>query len=250
MKITVKNWERNVSGYDLKGLYSFRYITKPKTYTGTPDTILKTLISEFLNTDNRAIPDFVISDKSVVGDTTSLSAEPGYLDKVIETFGTANEIGTAMEFDLKNIIFKTLKGADKSAYIKFSRKNKTIESIEYTNDLFNTYNVGYSTDEDGNETVVGTASGILRRECYKDKNISDYLTEKTPIETLRGEANEKYKYDIDYVLGDYVTVATDDLETIKQITEIKEVHERNRTTIIPIFGTEKENPIKKILKGA
>lgn len=250
MKITESDGTKTVSGYDLKGLYSFRYITNPVTYTGTPDTILKSLIGEFLNTADRTVPRLIISDTAIKGASTSLTTETGYLDIMIETFGTTNEIGTALEFDLKNITFKTLKGADKSAYIKFSRKNRTVENIEYTNDLFNTYNVGYSADEEGNETVIGAFSGILRRECYKDKNVAEYLSEKAPIETLRGEANEKYKYGIDYELGDYVTVATDTLETVKQITEIKEVHEKNRTSVIPVFGTEKENPLKKILKGA
>ena len=133
--------------------------------------------------------------------------------------------------------------------IKFSRKNRTIESYELVNDIFNTYNVGYSTDENGTETVTGNATGFLRRECFKDKNIEEYLAEKAEIATLRGEANEKYVYGKDYELGDYVTVMTDEVQTVKQITEVKEVYEHGRSMIIPVFGTEKENPLKRILKG-
>lgn len=249
MKIIEKNNTVNVLGSDLKALLDFRYITSPTEYQGSPGEIIKQLVAEYLLTDDRAVDGFKILSDVVGGEDTVYTPEQQYLNEAIEKFSFTNEIGIGVEFNLKEITFQLLKGQNKSKYIKFGREYHNIESVEYTNDIFNTYNVGYSYDDNSELVSVGDAKGILRRECFKDKNIEEYLAEKAPIETLRAEANSKYKYGVDYNLGDYVTVIHDNVETVKQITEIKEVYEKNKKIIIPVFGTEKENPIKKLLKG-
>ena len=250
MKIFESTEKKIVSGYDLKGMYCFRYITAPTEYEGTPDAILKDIVTEYFTTGDRAIPKFSIMPSVIDGENTVFLPENGYVEKAIESFGVIHEIGTDICFDVSGKLeFTTLKGMDKSKYIKFGRKFHNIEKTEYTKDLFNTYNVGYSLDEEGNEFVIGEQKGLLRRECYKEKNISEYLSEKAATETLRAEANEKYKYGVDYDLGDYVTVIHQNKETVKQITEVKEVYEKNKRIIVPVFGVEKENPIKKILRG-
>ena len=48
-------------------------------------------------------------------------------------------------------------------------------------------------------------------------------------------------------LGDVVTIIFEGNETTKTVTEIETVIEHARKIITPVFGTEKENPIKKIL---
>ena len=249
MKIIEKNNTVNVLGNDLKGLFTFRYMTAEKEYSGTPCEIMRQVITEYLMSGDRTISGFTMHPESIPGENTVYTSEKKYLDEAIEEFGLLHEIGIAVNFDLTGISCRLLKGEDKSSYIKFGRNFRNIESMEYTRDIFNTYNVGYSIDDSGEETISGTATGILRRECFKDKNIDEYLAEKAPVETLRAEANTKYKYGVDYNLGDYVTVVHNNLETVKQITEVKEVYEKSKRTIVPIFGTEKENPIKKLLKG-
>lgn len=248
MKITENKDTFNISGYDLKGIYGFRYIAEPKEISGTPDEIIKLLVEEYLKTGDRNIEQLMTSSETIEGDNISYTPSEGFLDKFIETFGISHEIGTSIEFDLKNLNFSTIKGVDRSQDVKFGRRYRNIEKYEQTKDIFNTYNVGYYLE---NEVLssMGTTKGILRRECFQKENISDYLKEKSPSETIRAEANEKYIYGVDYKLGDYVTVLTRTSETIKQITEIKEVHESSRHTLIPVFGVEKENPIKKIMKG-
>lgn len=251
--ILMKTVENNdgiaLSGYDLKGLFNFRYVTALSEYSGTPETIIKTLAEEYLNTGDRTIPGLIIGKNSGSGVDITYTPEAGFLENIYESLGMTNEIGISVEFDLKNIHFNTVVGTDRSELIKFGRRFRNIDKVEYTKDIFNTYNVGYSKDENEAETVTGNAKGMLRRECFSEKNIEDYLKEKAPIETLRAEANDKYKYGVDYFLGDYVSVVKDDIITVKQITEIKEVHEKNGTFILPVFGTEKENPLKKLLKG-
>ena len=249
LKIIEKDNTFSIFGYDLKGIYGFRHIHTPTEYIGTPDEVLKKMVTEFLKTSERNIEMLQISDSPVPGEEISFTPEQGFLEAAIISVSTLYEVGTRVDFDLERLIFMTLKGEDKTAHVAFGRRKRNIDTIEYTNDLFNTYNVGYTKDDEGNVVSVGNAKGILRRECYKDKNIEEYLKEKAEVETLRVEANELYKYGVDYNLGDYVTVIKGDLYTIKQITEVKEVHEHGQTSYYPVFGIEKENPIKKILKG-
>lgn len=49
-------------------------------------------------------------------------------------------------------------------------------------------------------------------------------------------------------LGDYVTVRFGDMSAVKQITEVKHVCEKANNKLDIIFGMEKNNPIKKLLK--
>ena len=109
----------------------------------------------------------------------------------------------------------------------------------------------YLVCEIQNEAIQseGTATGILRREGATKDDVITYLAEKIPVETLRGTANDKLIYKKDWNLGDYVTVEFEDMTTTKQITEVQEVHEPNRNMVIPVFGSEKENIIKKIMRG-
>lgn len=248
MKIVENNDAFNISGYDLKGIYGFRYIIEPTAISETPDAVIKSLVNQYLKTGDRNIEGLIVSSEAVEGDSITYTPSEGFLEKTIESIGLSYEIGTSIEFDLVNMNFKTLKGEDRTLDVKFGRKYRNIEKVEHTKDLFNTYNVGYYLDGETLQSS-GTAKGILRRECYKKDNIDEYLKEKAPIETIIAEANERYKYGVDYKLGDYVTVMTRTASTVKQITEIKEVHEHSRHTVIPVFGVEKENPIKKLMKG-
>lgn len=249
MKVVEKISGIFVSGYDLKGIFNFRYVTTPGTYNSTPESIIKAMATTNLCRGDRAIRGLSVESINGTGTTIEFSYEDDFLSDIFEMLCTSNEIGIDIEFDLEKMVLKTMYGRDMSELVKFGRKFRNIENVEYTRDIFNTYNVGYSKDENEVETVTGTATGILRRECYKDKNVAEYLKEKAPIESIRAEANDRYKYGIDYLLGDYVSVQTDDVITVKQITEIKEVHERDKNYILPVFGTEKENPLTKILKG-
>ncbi len=249
LKVIQKNDMFSIFGYDLKGMYGFRYITAPATYKGTPDAVLKEMVTEFLKTGDRDIEKLEILEDSVQGEKITFTPEQGFLEDAIVSISSLYEVGTRVDFDLEKMTFKTLKGEDRTASVVFGRRRRNIDSIEYTKDLFNTYNVGYTLDDDGDLVTVGDAKGLLRRECYKDKNIDEYLKEKAAVETLRAEANELYKYGVDYNLGDYVTIIKGNMSTVKQITEVKEVHEHGNTSFYPVFGTEKENPIKKLLRG-
>lgn len=248
LKIVEQTDSVSVLGNDLKGLFGFRYLTNPQELKGTPDAIIKALVTEFLLTGERKVEGLTISEYAVAGNQISFTPEVKRLDEIMEEFCIANEIGTAVEFDLRGLQFRTLKGSDLSGDIKFGKRYRNLEDYTYTKDIFQTYNVGYSVDDAGTETVTGTAAGIMRRECFKEKNIDEYLAEHGAIETIVAEASDRYVYGKDYNLGDYVTVETERVRTVKQITEVKEIFERRGNVIIPVFGVEKQNPIKKLLR--
>ncbi|MBE7044785.1 MAG: hypothetical protein E7397_04595 [Ruminococcaceae bacterium] len=248
LKIIEQTDSISILGNDLKGIYGFRYVTNPKEQKGTPDAIIKSFVTEFLLTGDRKIAGLTISADTIDGNATSFTPEAKMLDEILEELCLANEIGTAVEFDLRGLQFRTLKGADLSENIKFGKRYRNLEDYTYTRDIFQTYNVGYSVDDEGTEIVTGTAAGILRRECFKEKNIDEYLAEHGAMETIVAEASDRYIYGKDYNLGDYVTVETERVQTVMQITEIKEIFERRGNVIIPVFGVEKQNPIKKLLR--
>ena len=212
-----------------------------------------------------------------------------YWGDLLKDLGEQNEISYDIVFDGSKFIFKVLIGEDRTKTLTFSRNFKNLESCEYVVDASDVKNVAVAVqeipqppivyyvqeyDEDGNPVrdeegkiklkeiqeeqppiikyvSVGTDTGFLRKE-FKVDNLDDAEKEiKNNVlsESLRGEANDKLQYMVDWNIGDYVTVVFDDIITEKQITEVKEVHEPSNNKIIPIFGEEKENIIKKIIRG-
>lgn len=238
-----------VYGYDLKSLFKFRYAIEPKTFSGFADEILKSISTEYLLTGDRMIDGLKINNETLgLSESKSITLDGENVCDVLDSFCTENEVGYDILFSDSGMTFKVIKGTDRTSEVTFGRKYKNVDSIEYTRDLLDTYNtiLSVSEAEDENGEVIttyactGNENGIKRREG---------VDEKPEIETLRGTANDRLKYGTDWDLGDYVTVVHKNLATIKQITEVQEVYEPSNTRIIPVFGTEKENPIKKLLKG-
>ena len=233
----VKNTSAEVYGYDLKCLFNFRCFNSEAVYTGTAEEILYKVASELLNTADRAIEGIHIPTSQILGltESTELSAEIKNAADVLYDFCLKNEIAYDITFDENTgFHFIVKKGRDMTKIIRFSRNERNLESAEYTHDIISSVNVAYTKDG-----IEGSASGINRREGSK-------LAEE--VETLRGTANERNVVGSEWILGDYVTVSFKDFVAKKQITEIKTAFEPNNKKVIPIFGTEKENPISKILK--
>ncbi len=212
-----------------------------------------------------------------------------YWGELLKEIGEQNGISYDICFDGSNFIFKTIIGEDRTKTLTFSRNFKNLESCEYVIDASDEKNVAVAVqeipqppliyyvqeydetgnpvrDEEGkiklkeikeeqppliNYVSAGEGVGFFRKE-FKIDNMDDAekeIKENVLSESLRGEANDKLQYMVDWNIGDYVTVVFDDIITEKQITEVKEVHEPSNNKIIPIFGEEKENIIKKIIRG-
>lgn len=235
----------NYYGQDLKGIFAQRYIYDELTLNDTKEKILHTLATDLLMTGVRAVSGLsVIENQSAQGEAVEFTTKGENAESAISKFCTENEIGYDISFSEENgMIFKTIYGTDKSNLLFFSREHRNMDSLEYTSDISSEVNYVKPEEETEEQTASSDASeytGILRRE---GKEISE------AVETLRGSANNLYKYGVDYRLGDYVSVGFKEFSAKKQITEIEFVYEPNNNQVIPIFGTENENPIIKILKG-
>lgn len=238
-----------VSGYDLKGITKFRHLFEITDYSGKSEKIVKDIATQFLNTGDRKIDGMSIVPDKGTGNSIAISFEDENLSDVLSKICEQDEIGYTVDFDETNIIFDVVKGIDRTDTVVFSRGRKNVEDLEYTRDNFDYCNVAYYLDENEAIQSEGTATGMLRREGATRDDVITYLAEKKSVETLRGTANDKLIYKKDWNLGDYVTVEFEDMITTKQITEVQEVHEPNRNMVIPVFGSEKENIIKKIMRG-
>ncbi len=245
-----------VYGYDLKGLLNQRYILPPYSYSGSAESIIKTIAAEVLTSNERAVEGLTVESISNNNGDVTVSGENTMASELVKKICETNELGYDIEFSETGLIFKTLTPTDKSKEIIFSRKHGNVENISYTKESFNSANVIYYTiDNDGVKSYGAypfeeQATGFLRMESgITNENYQDAYNEKLVTETLEGEANSKRIYGKDYSLGDYVTVIFKDLVTVKQISEVVFAYEKAGNKIVPTFGNKKENIIKKLLRG-
>ena len=233
----VKSTSAEVYGYDLKCLFNFRYFNAEAAYSGTAEEILYAVARDLLKTGDREIEGLTVPTTPYLNlsETVMLNAEVKGAADVLYEFCLNNELGYDVSFNEETgYTLAALKGRDMTDKINFSRKERNLDSAEYTSDLMSLVNVAYTK-----EGMEGAGTGINRREGSK-------IAEA--VETLRGTANDRLEFGKDWLLGDYVTVTYKDFTAKKQITEVKTVIEPNNKKTIPVFGTEKENPISKILK--
>lgn len=254
-----------IFGYDMKVLAKQRFCMGREFESTDVETVFKTLIDENMinaSDEDRNIPLLSLAENRHTGDEIDYKVENKTLSEVFNELALKYEIGYSFSVD-NGYIFDVKKGTDRSGDIIFSRDFNNIDNVEYADDGLNEINFAYSkkeiTDEDGNGTgtynilTFGTAKGIGRYEgyCENADDAENYIAENSAQETLTGEiadSTANLKYGIDYFLGDYVTVRFGDMSAVKQITEVKHVCEKANNKIDIIFGTEKNNPIKKLLK--
>lgn len=240
-----------VYGYDLKALFYQRYIDTDITYTNkTAEFILKDMATKFLETGDRTVSGLSVTADSGSGEKidTYTFKRGSRVSDLLKTFCQTYNIGYDITFDETTMIFNVIKEHDNTEVV-FSRERHNVEDLEYTKGRYDLANVIYYLDENEVLQSDGTAKGIKRFEGYTEKadEVEKYKTEHAEEETLRGSAN--LEYGVDYKLGDVVTVMYDEMTTTKTITEVEKAEELSKRIITPTFGTEKENPIKKLLKG-
>lgn len=250
MKITKTFEETAIYGYDLRGLTAFRYLFGEQSRSGSAESVIKGFAAECLTVGARAIQNLSIAPDKQRGDTITWNTKDKLMSECLNEIAVEYSMGYDISLVDQGFLFDVVVPQDRTATTVFSRKLHNVDELEYDNDLLDTYNVVYYSDESGATQQAGQAAGIYRRESGTDKpeEVEQFLLENAEIETLRGTANDKLRYGVDWNVGDFVTVCFENLETVKQITEAEIVFEPANNKVIPIFGEERANPIKKIMQ--
>lgn len=244
-----------VRGYDLKGITSFR--TCQGTKTGNVETVIKSYATEELTVGSKAIPNLTIAADQNRGESITKTVDLAKLDKTLNEICLENSMGYNIKKVDSGLVFDVVVPTDRSASVIFSRRFKNISDFDYIQDDYDSVNTVYNLDGTITEYYNEVKTGLNRRETFT-KNTDDAeakaLQEITGTkESVSAEANHRNKYNVSWFLGDYVQVVIEafgeTLSVKKQITEVKEVYEQGKTSIVPTFGEKKESAIKRLLKG-
>lgn len=241
-----------VYGYDLKSLLYRRFFDKDITYTGRKaEYIIKNIAETFLFIGERKITGLTVAADRGTGLTVPeyKFEKGGRVSDKLKEFCQKYSIGYDITFDEETIVFDTVNECENSNVV-FSRYFGSVDELNYTQGDYDLANVIFYPEEDAIKTD-GTATGINRFEGYASNadELNTYKENHAVEETIKGTASGRYEYGVDYAVGDVVTVVFGDVTTTKTITEVEITVEHNRQRAIPTFGAEKENPIKKLIRG-
>lgn len=241
-----------VYGYDLKSLLYRRIFDAELTFTKkTPEHILKNIADTFLLTGSRKITGLSVAPDSGAGEVIAEHKfERGSrVSDELKEFCQKYSMGYDITFDEQAIIFDVVKERENKNII-FGKHYGSVEDLNYTKGDYNMVNVIYYP-KDASIAVDGVEVGINRFEGYVSNadEVETYGESHSAEETIKGTASNRYVYGTDYALGDIVRVEFGDMYTMKTITEVEITVEPNCRKTVPTFGTEKENPIKKLIRG-
>jgi hypothetical protein len=206
-------------------------------------------------------------------------------DELIE-ISKASGLGwdVILDFERKKWVFDVFVGRDLTVNqsvnppVIFSPQFESLKQLSFVESDFNYRNYGYiagqGEGEDRRVVEVGEAEGLSRIETFIDaRDISEQdedqqaLPEEQVIAKLRERGQQKllefaqefflegqiltnspFKYEIDYDLGDIVTIQNREWGITRdaRITEIKEIYEPGGFQIEATFGESRPTLIKKL----
>ncbi|TKC15671.1 siphovirus ReqiPepy6 Gp37-like family protein [Robertmurraya kyonggiensis] len=234
----------------------------------------------------RKIDNIIIAPNQNRGSSISWQSRFKNLAEEISSISLNTGLGWDIHIDtqVKKWVFDVAEGKDLTANqsenppVIFSPQFDSLKQLAYTESELNYKNAAYvgGQGEGAERRIVefGTNTDLERHEVFIDardveeKDEDDQpLPEQTIVQNLtdRGQQqlnellNEEYlegqiltkspfKYEVDYNLGDIVTVQNKDwLVTMDtRITEIKEIYESTGYRIEAVFGNDRPTLIKKI----
>lgn len=264
------------SYFDYRTLYPTLILTAPVS------TIFRTMLDKNVINPvdtNRTIPRIsVASDQEVLGPSVSYQKTGSTVLTEMSKLSEANSLGFKLQFFPKQFkfVFRAYKGTDRTIEqsavnpVTFSSDLDDILTSAYSHNKSELRNLAYVAGEDSGEArkvqIIGTASGLDRRELYVDAR--DLQTEKPdgtiiPEEEYRAMLTERgktsledfkdietfdatlksfdvtgYKYGVDYFLGDTVTVYDGKLKvrTNAVVTAVTTTYNENGKTLDVTFG--------------
>lgn len=235
-----------VTGRELKYLLHQRIIWTQTNLTGTAESGIRRLVTENAiepSDTNRVIPNLVLGELAGLTDTIVKQITGAYLDEAIKEICTTYNYGWELYIYDGELVFNVFAGVDRSygqsgrPYVIFSEDFDNILNSEYQLSSEAYANTALVAGEgEGLERIraeVGSDNaGLERYETYVDSRdisqnkdseneivLEDYLEllKTRGLETLAtlnitegfgGEVlhNVTFKYNVDYYLGDIVTV--------------------------------------------
>ena len=225
---------------------------------------------------NRAIPELVLeSTDGARGQSVSYSARLETILDILETVSSAGDIGWEVVFDRANadFVFTIVEGEDKTNVI-LKPEYHTIESLQYRDDRMNSKTFVYvgGSGEGASRTIssayLGTAepSGFDRRELFVDLSNATTTEELTTagaselinrspsisIAAVAASNATRYEYQVDYDLGDFVTVdftgiATAQVRIVGVLDEVVRDDRGNVRKITLNMGTEPAD-IRRVIR--
>lgn len=253
-----------VSGKSLDSLLNRRIVWEQTAYNGRNSSdIISSLISSAITNPSlaaRKIENFVFRAPSSTDDFSTVNAEytGDNLLTVIQGLAAEDNYGVSvLHNDEENKFVCTLykgndRSYDQSKYntVLFSSDMENLLSSNYLQSTEEYKNVilamGQGTGSARTRYILGTVSGLDRREYYKDardvstssaleERAKEALKEYRIQELLDGEVNsDLYKYGVDYFVGDIVQVRNSlGIERKARITEVIFSQDSAGTNIYP-----------------
>lgn len=251
-----------VRGPTLAGVLD-RRITLAESYDrtrGPAESVMKHYVNNHLVNGayatgmhaDRHLPVLALAPDLRRGKETPWQTRCEQLDQVVQAIAEWCDIGwlVRLDFDTKKWVFDVIEGRNLTAgqselpRVIFSHEFDNIQSQQYVDSLLQYKNVGYAggkgEDEDRLMQMVGSASGLNRREVFLDcsgaedaDELTDIgeqkLSELKRIQTYSGMIldTHSFKYETDWDLGDVVTLQNKrwGLTMDARITEVREIYE-------------------------
>ncbi|MEC0242761.1 siphovirus ReqiPepy6 Gp37-like family protein [Paenibacillus dokdonensis] len=246
-----------VRGPTLGGVFD-RRITVTDNYDrikGSAETVMKYYVNNHIVNGiypERRIPFFAIAADQGRGKQTPWQTRFEPLNEVVQGIAEWCDIGWLVKCDinLKKWVFDVLIGRDLTVDqhilppVIFSHEYDNIQSQQFVDSDLQFKNVGYAggKGEDANRLiqVVGSGSGLNRREVFLDCSSAESVTELTDmgnqhlsgfkqIRTYDGKilSTGSFVYERDWDLGDVITQRNQKwgLTMNSRITEVKEIYE-------------------------
>lgn len=212
----------------------------------------------------RKIEYLVLAENKKRGKKVSWQTRYKNLAREIETIANATGLGWFIYLDVKNkkLIFEVEEGIDRTegqsqnSRVIFSNDFGNISKATHKRSSSNYKNIGYVGGQgEGTEREIkiitkGNFSGIKRREVFidaRDISESDSLEDRGRaklseydyiLNTESKIINKNLLYEIDWNLGDIITVKNSFEKNDLRITEVREIYEDNREIEITVGTLE------------
>lgn len=249
----------SLAGATLSTMFRWRVLNEVETIDGDLETAVRSIVTKYAMTDDRAISGLVLGDAVGLGVTASAQSKIGetLYDWLCELLKPL-EIGWRVHYDYRqNVLkFEMYKGVDRTqdqsenSFAVFSSSYENLSQFHYNRNTVDYRN--YAIVANGSAVVhVDQTDGRPRRELYVDGDDEmttaeleqlgiEALAEYTDIERISGEvqAGTSLVYGVDYNLGDLCDLADEQIGVNgkARLTEMTTIVEDGRARQTPAFG--------------